>query len=91
MFQNGLESVLVSWTPGPTSVTGYYISYKQQGDTQGEGDPIIRAESNDTYNITIHELVVGATYTINVSANSTMLPSTPVTKHITLGMPFLKP
>ena len=70
------------------SVTGYYISYIKQGDNPGQGNPVMRAESSpDIYNNTIDKLVVGATYTIYVSANSTTLPSTAITKRITLGMP----
>ena len=80
--QNGLNSVLVSWTAGDMSVTGYFISYSSE-----EGGEInsLSAEESDTY-ITISELTVGTTYTVNISAKSSTLPSTVVTTHITLGM-----
>ena len=80
--QNGLNSVLVSWTAGNMSVTGYFISYSSE-----EGGEInsLTAEENDTH-ITISGLIVGANYTVNISAKSSMLPSPVVTRHITLGM-----
>ena len=81
--QNGLNSVLVSWTAGDMSVTGYFISYSSFSE---EETYWLSAEDSDT-NITISELCVGATYTVNISANSSMLPSAVVTiGNITLGM-----
>ena len=79
--QNGLNSVLVSWTAGDMSVTGYFISYSSE---EG-GETNLSSEESDT-NITISGLIVGANYTVNISAKSSMLPSPVVTRHITLGM-----
>ena len=80
--QNGLNSVLVSWTAGDMSVTGYFISYSSE---EGGETNSLSAEESDTH-ITISELTVGTTYTVNISANSSTLPSTVVTRHITLGI-----
>ena len=81
--QNGLKSVLVSWTAGDMSVTGYFISYSSE---EGRETNSLSAEENDTY-IIISGLTVGATYIVNILANSSTLPSTVVTRHITLGVP----
>ena len=80
--QNGLNSVLVSWTAGDMSVTGYFISYSSE---EGGETNSLSAEESDTNITMISELIVGATYTVNISANSSTLPSTVVTRHITLG------
>ena len=80
--QNGLNSVLVSWTAGHMSVTGYFISYSSE---EGGETNSLSAEESDTH-ITITELIAGVNYTVNLSANSSTLPSNVVTRHITLGM-----
>ena len=76
--QNGLNSLLVTWTPsqGP-DVTGYTIYYqKQNGGPSGS----VEAGQSDT-SITIPGLIVGATYSISMVANSSTLPSTVTTGH----------
>ena len=72
----------MSWEPGEPDVNGYTIYYRKlNGDNTGS----ITAEGNDT-SATISELDFGVTYTINISANSSTLPSTVITKpNITLG------
>ena len=80
--QNGLNSVLVSWTAGDMSVTGYFISYSSE---EGGETNSLSAEESDTH-ITISELTVGTTYIVNISANSSTLPSSVVTRPITLGI-----
>ena len=70
--QNGLNSLLVTWTPseGP-NVTGYTIYYQQIDGRQNGSVP---AKSTDTINIT--GLIAGANFSIGVLANSNTLPST---------------
>ena len=81
--QNGLNSILVSWTAGDMSVTGYFISYSSE---EGRKTNSLSAEENDT-NITISGLTIGEDYTVNISASSSMLPSAVVTiGNIILGM-----
>ena len=64
-------------------MTGYFISYSS---SEEEETYRLSAEESDT-NITISELCVGATYTVNIFTNSSMLPSAVVTiGNITLGM-----
>ena len=70
--QNGLESLLVTWTPsqGP-NVTGYTIFYQQiDGELRGS----LTARSTDT-NINITKLIAGANFSIGVLANASTLPS----------------
>ena len=82
MSQNGLGSLLVSWTPGETSVTGYIIYYQQQDGGQRLS---LTAEATDT-SITIIGLITGATYSISIAAISNALSSTEITApHVTIG------
>ena len=71
--QNGLESLLVTWTPsqGP-NVTGYTIFYQQRN---GEHIGLLTVERTDTSAI-ITGLTAEATFSISVSATSDTLPST---------------
>ena len=66
--QNGLNSLLVTWTPSG-SVTGYTVHYQQIDGTQN-GSVI----ATDT-SVIITGLMVGATFSISVSANSNTLSS----------------
>ena len=78
--QNGLSSVLVSWTPpsGGAAVTGYYINY--------QFNKSLTTEATVTSAI-ITGLITGVTYSINVVVNSTTLPSTVTTgPNITIGI-----
>ena len=70
--QNGLNSLLVTWTPsaGP-NVTGYTITYQQQN---GGESGSFEAEETDT-NGTLTGLLRGVTYSISIIANSNTLPS----------------
>ena len=64
--QNGLNSLLVTWTPFEAhTVTGYIIHYEYQK---------IRAKHTQT-SVTIIDLMTGVTYSIRVVANSHTLPS----------------
>ena len=72
VFQNGLGSLLVSWTPGQTIATGYIIYYQQQDGGQKLS---MTAGATDT-SITITGLITGATYSISVASTSGTLPST---------------
>ena len=86
LTQNGLNSILVTWTPsqGP-HVTGYTIYYQQQ---DGGHSGSVEAGQTDT-SITIPGLIVGATYSISIVANSSTLPSTVTTGHrATIGTLF---
>ena len=81
--QTGLGSLLVSWTPPPerADVTGYYIYYLYSGMLYS-----MIAEANGTSAI-ITGLIAGGTYSINVVANSTTLPSNVTTaRDVTIGI-----
>ena len=70
--QNGLNSLLVTWTPseGP-NVTGYTIYYYQiNGGFSGS----VTAAETDT-SVVITGLIAGANFAISVSADSSTLPS----------------
>ena len=81
--QNGLGGLLVSWTSsvGGANVTGYYIYYLHDGTNHS-----VTPEANAT-SATITGLITGVTYSINVVANSTTLPSNVTTaSNIILSM-----
>ena len=83
MSQNGLNSVLVTWTPsqGP-DVTGYTITYQENNGHQRGS---ITAGKSDTF-VNIGQLIAGATYSIYIVVTSNTLPSiTTTAKQITLG------
>ena len=70
--QNGLNSILVTWTPseGP-NVTGYTIYYQQvDGGLSGS----VTAAETDT-SVVITGLASGANFSISVVTNSSTLPS----------------
>ena len=79
--QNGLGSLLVSWTPpseGGANVTGYHVNYQFNKSLTTEAT---------TTSANIIGLIAGVTYSINVVANSTTLPSTVTTApNITIGI-----
>ncbi|CAI8053975.1 hypothetical protein GBAR_LOCUS29497, partial [Geodia barretti] len=70
--QNGLNSLLVTWTPsaGP-NVTGYTIYYQQ---IDGRQNGSVKAVETDT-SIVITGLTLGANFSISVVTNSSTLPS----------------
>ena len=70
--QNGLNSLLVTWTPsaGP-NVTDYTIYYQQ---IDGRQNGSVTAAETDT-SVVITGLTLGANFSIRVSANSNILPS----------------
>ena len=78
-MQNGLNNVLISWSPAlEPFVTEYIISYNK---TEGPN-----ARVTVETNATITGLIVGATYVFEIVANSTTLPSEVVTAPaITIG------
>ena len=71
--QNGLDSVLVSWTPpsGGPDVTGYIIYYQRDG-----GQRLSENAAATATTATITGLIAGATYSITMVATSSTLPST---------------
>ena len=71
--QNGLDSVLVSWTPpsGEPDVTGYIIYYRQDG-----GQRLSENAGAAATTATITGLITGAIYSISMMATSSMLLST---------------
>ena len=75
--QNGLDSVLVSWTPpsGEPAVTGYTIYYQQEGGERHS----LSAGANAT-TVTITALSVG-TYSLIMVATSSTLPSVETIPH----------
>ena len=81
--QTGLNSLLVSWAYHPSlpAVTGFLISYYQDGGNSGS----VTAGQNDS-NVTISGLITGSTYSIKIVANSSTLPSNPSTARFTLCM-----
>ena len=70
--QNGLNSLLVTWTPsaGP-NVTGYTIYYHQ---LYGRQNGSVTAAGTDT-SVIITGLASGANFSISVVTNSSTLPS----------------
>ena len=80
--QNGLESLLVSWTAGESIVTGYIISYQQQDGVHSDSVAV-----NETVTSTIITgLMIGATYSISIVATSNTLPSNEtIAQNITIG------
>ena len=72
VYQNGLSTVLVTWTLSPGSNrTGYTVFYQQVGGLHSGS-----VMTEDTANsVVITELNQGATYSISVVANSSTLPS----------------
>ncbi|CAI8021976.1 Down syndrome cell adhesion molecule homolog, partial [Geodia barretti] len=80
LSQNGLRSVLVSWTSGVPAVTGYVVYYQEQN---GEQNGSVTAEGSESAaNIT--GLNPGTNYSIEIVATSSTLPSDPTLKHITI-------
>ena len=82
--QNGLDSVLVSWTPpsGEPDVTGYIIYYQQDG-----GQRLSENAGATATTVTITGLIAGATYSIIMVATSSTLPSTETAvQTVTIGM-----
>ena len=70
--QNGLNSLLVTWTPSPgPNVTGYTIFYQAKRQNPRHS---VEVEETDT-SVTITGLMRGATYNISVMAKSNTLPS----------------
>ena len=71
--QNGLGSLLVSWTPGDITATGYVIYYQQHNPPWQR---FLEGDEADTTSATITRLMAGATYSISVASTSGTLPST---------------
>ena len=81
--QNGLDRVLVSWTPpsGEPSVTGYIIYYQQDG-----GERLSQNAGATATTATITGLIAGAAYSITMLATSSTLPSTETAVQIYIGI-----
>ena len=78
--QNGLESLLVSWTAGESIVTGYIISYKQQDEVHSH------SVTETVTSTIITGLMIGATFSISIVATSSTLPSNEtIAQNITIG------
>ena len=81
--QNGLDSILVSWTvSGESIVTGYIISYQQQ---DGVHTGSVTVDDIAVTSTIITGLMIRATYSISIVATSNKLPSTETTDDITIG------
>ena len=64
--QNGLNSVLVTWTPsGIRYVIGHTIYYQQKGEQS-----VLTEEFGNVTRATISGLITGSTYSISVSADT---------------------
>ena len=74
VFWYRADSVVVSWTPpsGKPDVTGYIIYYQQDGGQRLSENAGATAATTTT----ITGLIVGATYSFTMVANSSTLPST---------------
>ena len=82
--QNGLTSVLVSWTSEDPTATGYIIYYQQQ-----DGEKRFSLTTATTFTIT--GLIVGSTYSISVASTSAALPSAATAPHdVTIGTTILR-
>ena len=81
VFQNGEDSVLVSWTPlaGEAAVTGYTISYHTQ-----DGEQTL-SFSHSASTAIITNLAIGVSYIIKFVVKSTTLPSVVRERSITIG------
>ena len=82
--QNGLDSVLISWSApsGEPDVTGYIIYYQRDG-----GQRLSENAGTTATSATITGLIAGATYSITMVAASSTLPSTETTAQtVTIGM-----
>ena len=87
MSQNGLNSVLVTWTPsGIRYVIGYTIYYQQKGEQSVSSE-----EFGNVTRATISDLITGSTYNISVSANTTFgfIIISNVAPDITIGMAYI--
>ena len=85
VFQNGLDSILVSWTVSGESIgTGYIISYQQLDGVHSDS---VTVDDTAVTSTIITGLVIGATYSISIVATSNTLPSTETTvpDDITIG------
>ena len=71
--QNGLRSLLVSWTSENSTATGYVIHYQQH---QPQQQRFLLVDEADATSATITGLRAGATYSISVASTSGTLPST---------------
>ena len=70
--QNGVNSLLVTWTPSIGSdVTGYTIFYQEQGGTQSGSETVGKSSTSAI----ITGLNTGAIFSVSVSANSNTLRS----------------
>ena len=81
--QNGLGSVLVSWTPpsGEPAVTGYIIYYQQDG-----GQRLYQGVESTTKNTTITGLNEGTNYSIIIVATfSTLSSNETEAEYVTIG------
>ena len=70
--QNGLNSLLVTWTPSEgLNVTGYTVIYQEiDGGLSGS---VTTAETDTS--VVITGLIAGATFSISVSADSSTISS----------------
>ena len=82
--QNGLGSLLVSWTSGDINATGYVIYYLWHQPQQLR---FLLVDGADATSATITGLISGANYSISVASTSDTLPSTETaTPHdVTIG------
>ena len=71
--QDGLNSIILSWTPS-NDATGYRIYYDSSGGHRGFED--VNGGSTDTYNLL--NLRNGDSYTVSIMATSSDPPSTVV-------------
>ena len=84
--QNGLQSLLVSWTSRAPTVTGYVVHCQQQDG--GETERLLFTVISTATSLTITGLTAGETYSVGVVAIYNILPSmeTTATYDITMGM-----
>ena len=84
VIQNGLTHAVVSWEPVEQPVTGYMVYYTTEGQSES-----LTVKANETEAI-VADLIPGATYSIEILALSSTLPSNlTATEFITIGE-FLK-
>ena len=79
--QNGLKSLLVSWTSGMPAVTGYVVHYREQN---GEHNGSVTVEGSES-GANITGLNPGTNYSMEIVATSSTLPSDATLKYITIG------
>ena len=80
--QDGVTSVLVSWTPS-SDATGYMIYYISSGEGSSDSETVTGGDANS---YTLSDLINGENYTISIVAMSNIPSSETVTLDMAVGL-----